>query len=384
MEINRHNYEMFFLLYADNELDVEECKVVEAFVALHTDLKEELRSLMRTRLSAGETIPFLHKAALYKSASSVITPYNCEEYFLLYADNELNEAEQKEVEDFIAQHPQRKAELTLIQRVKLQPDIAIAFADKHSLHRTEKTTARVFSFQWRRMVAAASIVAIGSWIWMNAGNVVPRQGKERPLAVEERLTPREPTQNESKGANEATPLIEIKGSDGQLAAAEKDQPVNKNVLAPYKEQKNSNGSLNRLRVQTNNITGAEQIKESVAVEYEPASFDQAAKLVAHVPLAIKKKRMIKSTAVVSEEVKPLILDQAAFQHKDNEMMHEAITQTDEGITFLDTDNTEKRSKGMFRGLLRKASRFVDHVTNSGINDEKQSVVRVASFEITRK
>ena len=79
MEINRHNYEMFFLLYADNELDAAERKVVEAFVVLHADLKEELQSLVQTRLSADEIIPFLHKAALYKSTSSLITIHNYEE-----------------------------------------------------------------------------------------------------------------------------------------------------------------------------------------------------------------------------------------------------------------------------------------------------------------
>lgn len=121
----------------------------------------------------------------------------------------------------------------------------------------------------------------------------------------------------------------------------------------------------------------------MAVDHEPPSADQTEKLAAQIPLVIKEKKLIKSSAVVSEEVKPLILDQAVFQQKDNEMMYEAIIKTDEGIAYLDTDNTEKKSKGMFRGLLRKASRFVDHVTNPDIND-KQSVVRVASFEITRK
>lgn len=383
MEINRHNYEMFFLLYADNELDVAERKVVEAFVALHADLKEELQSLMQTRLPANEIIPFLHKAVLYKSTPSLITTNNYEEYFVLYADGELNAEQQKEVEDFIAVHPQKKAELTLLQRVKLQPDNAIVFANKDSLYRTEKTTARVLLFQWRRMVAAAAIIAIGSWLWMNAGNIIPRQAKEQPLAAKEQLTPREPIQNENKEAKETPPLMELKGSGGQLVATEKEESANKNAMAANKEQKNSNRTLNRLRAPANSIANAERIKAPMAVDHEPLSADQTEKLVAQVPLAIKGERIIKSSAVVSEEVKPLILDQAAFQQKDNEMMHETITKTDEGIAYLDTDNTEKKSKGMFRGLLRKASRFVDHVTNPDIND-KQSVVRVASFEITRK
>ena len=382
MEINRHNYEMFFLLYADNELDAAERKVVEAFVVIHADLKEELQSLVQTRLSADEIIPFLHKAALYKSTSSLITIHNYEEYFVLYADGELNAEQQKEVEDFTAAHPQKKAELTLLERVKLQPDNAIVFTNKETLHRTEKTISRIISFQWRRMVAAAAITAIGSWLWMSAGNIISRQAEKQPLVAKEHLAPREIIHNKNKEAKKDSSPVELK-KDEPLAIAEKDKSVNKNLLTTSKAQRSSNSTLHRTQAQTNGGENAEKIKVVVAVEHEPASSDQAAKLVAHVPPVIKEKGVIKSSSVVSEEVEPLILGQAAFQQKDNKMMHEAITKTDEGITYLDTDNTEKKSKGIFRGLLRKASRFVDHVTNPDIND-KQSVVRVASFEITRK
>ena len=192
--------------------------------------------------------------------------------------------------------------------------------------------------------------------------------------MNERLPAEKPILNENKQSKDVTSLTELKEAEVQLASTEKDESTNKNAVAAHKGQKNTNTPA-VLRVQTNSMASAEKIK--VAVEYEPASLEEIA------PLAIMEQKVIKSSAVVSEEVKPLILGQAAFHQEDNKMMHEAITKTDEGITYLDTDNTEKKSKGMFRGLIRKASRFVDHVTNPDISD-KQSVVRVASFEITRK
>jgi hypothetical protein len=42
MNINRHNYEEYFILYMDNELDSDDRRMVEAFVLQHPDLKEEL------------------------------------------------------------------------------------------------------------------------------------------------------------------------------------------------------------------------------------------------------------------------------------------------------------------------------------------------------
>ena len=383
MEINWDNYEMFFLLYTDNELDAAEQKAVEAFVALHADLKEELNAMLQTRLSANETVPFLHKESLYKTsgATSFIDADNYEEYFVLYADGELNAEEQKAVESFIENHPQKQAELLHLQRAKIQPDHSIVFSGKASLYRKEKTAARVIAFQWRRMVAAASIIAIGSWLWMNAGNIIPQQVAEQPLAAKASRTAQPPAlQNKAI----TTAPVTVKGEAELLAKANKAEAAGETKQAPVRTPKVAAPGLNPEHIiPANSITNNVEIKSTETAKQMPAPNDEAPKLIAHLPPVPETKRVVDNNTPEKEEVKPLILSQAAFRQKDNEMMHEAITKTDEGIAYLDTDNTEKKSKGKFRGLLRRVSRLVDHVTNPDI-DDKQAIVRVASFEITRK
>ena len=46
--INRYNYETYFLLYADNELSAIEKNSVDEFVLSNPDLGEELGMLLQT------------------------------------------------------------------------------------------------------------------------------------------------------------------------------------------------------------------------------------------------------------------------------------------------------------------------------------------------
>lgn len=68
---------------------------------------------------------------------------NYEEYFLLYLDNELGEAERLAVEQFAAGHQDLAAELELLGRLRLSPEADTCFGDKSGLMKELKPVGPV-------------------------------------------------------------------------------------------------------------------------------------------------------------------------------------------------------------------------------------------------
>src|SRR6476469_25902 len=117
MNINRHTYEEFFLLYVDNELSPSDRRAVELFVQENPDLLPELEMLKEAVLSPEEPIS-IDKSVLYQHTFPV-TEANFEEYFVLYGDDELTREEKEHVEQFVYRHPQHQAEFEVILRARV-------------------------------------------------------------------------------------------------------------------------------------------------------------------------------------------------------------------------------------------------------------------------
>lgn len=162
--INRNNYEEYFLLYADDELDAETKLAVENFVQQNTDLAVELEMLMHTK-STPEKIIFNDKDLLLKTEGNSINEKIYEEYFLLYIDNELSTEKRREVEKYVLQHPKLQYEFTTLKQAVLTPE-EIIFNDKKDLYRTKKRRT-VYLKPWRFAAAAIFIgmCAVGWW-WL--------------------------------------------------------------------------------------------------------------------------------------------------------------------------------------------------------------------------
>jgi hypothetical protein len=71
---------------------------------------------------------------------------NYEEWFLLYADNELSASEKQSVMAFINLHPELHPEMERLLSLKYQPDLQVSFPDKTVLFRVEEDEVAAFTF----------------------------------------------------------------------------------------------------------------------------------------------------------------------------------------------------------------------------------------------
>lgn len=157
MNINRNNYESFFLLYVDNELSVPERNALELFVQENADLQEELDMLKQSVVKADDIV-FKGKSKLFKPE---IILAETEEQLLLYIDGELTSAAAKELETVLANNNSLATQLQLLQQTKLSPADKIIFANKELLYRKEDS--RVIPFAWWKLAVAAVFIGFGIW-----------------------------------------------------------------------------------------------------------------------------------------------------------------------------------------------------------------------------
>lgn len=169
MEINRHNYEMYFLLLVDGELCAQEQETVMAFVHANPDLAVELKALKATVLPDEDQYFFPDKSSLLKQEGTTISSENYETWFCLYVDNELTLSEKEAVELFVLQHPQYQDAFLLMQQTVL-PKEEIVFEDKALLYKQERSRKVFYLPSFRIIAIAAALIGVFFSVWFVTQN----------------------------------------------------------------------------------------------------------------------------------------------------------------------------------------------------------------------
>jgi hypothetical protein len=119
--LNKENYEYYFLLYIDGELNETETKEVENFIAANPGYRKELDQLLETRLQTGPVL--FDKTVLHRQTT--ITAANYENFLLRSIDQELTKEEKEKLDWFLQDRPEMIKELEHLQKTKLEPITAV-------------------------------------------------------------------------------------------------------------------------------------------------------------------------------------------------------------------------------------------------------------------
>jgi anti-sigma factor RsiW len=396
MNINRHNYEEYFLLYVDNELNIAQRKAVETFVAENPDLRAELIMLQQSVLPADNTI-FTGKHNLLKNttAPNPVNETNCEEYFVQYADDELNNEQKDQVEQFVYRNPQHQAAFELLQQVKLMPDTSIVYPDKYALYRHEEDEkAPVIRMRWWRIAAAAVVLIFaGAMGWNMVTNGGKKNNTDQPgnqaVAVNDKDSGK--TNQPATTVQEQTP--DNLASKDKTPVTTPDQTQNlavNNDKTNNKDNRKDNQSLPKVTVPVD-PTPEDKMAVNNGNERKNSDTEPKVPIVPNTPqkqdVAIKTHdvKIVDPTdrGTINTDVKNN--DLALTTPKVNpELIKQTVVteEIDPDVIFAANDNNNGK-KNKSRGFFRKVSRVFDKATNADPDHEKSSI-RIASFEIALK
>ena len=165
MNINRNNYELFFIDFYDGNLTDAQKHELDLFLAENPDLKQEFDSFEIITVASVDA-KYSQKQELKKKEIvevSAINEVNYEQYFIAFFENDLDEKEKSQLSSFLGSNPQLQKEFDLHGSLIIEPN-NLVFANKSLLKK--KTT---IAYYWYAAAAVALVfLAISIFVNQNA------------------------------------------------------------------------------------------------------------------------------------------------------------------------------------------------------------------------
>jgi hypothetical protein len=388
MNINRHNYETFFLLYVDNELSAAERKAVDVFVSENPDLQMELFLLQQTVVKADDIV-LDKKDWLYMEDDITALQEN----LLLYADDELNGADKKTVEGLLATDKSAQTEWAILQKTKLQLDMGVVFADKQSLYRKEP--GRVVAFKWWRVAAAAIFLGVALWtgvsVYKNYNTATtgteglttskktnPGQIKTDTDSGNKTVAnqPDEKSVAENTSSTTAKKNNEVQPTENINSAVEKNNNQNRispeeNTTVQNNNNKKADNNLPKPALQNINSNGSNEITRLNVLPSNSNSNRVSGNNDAVVKITAKENRTVIEDINNSKTEPNTIALQAVNTNN--------AADGENNNRYLDVDD-DKQKRTALGGFLRKAKRVLERNTNVKTGEG----IKIAGFEIALK
>ncbi len=366
-KIDRHNYEEYLILYLDNELDSAQRSMVEGFLALHPDLKEEFELLQQYKLQP-DNIVFPEKNELLNIPAQA---GEWQEQILLYLDNELPKAKRKELEKQLATNTALKKEFDLFLQTRMVPD-NIVFANKEELYEKHLQPAdkrRIgFLFNWRAAAAILILLAAGTTFILlkNKNTVQPVTAKTN--------TPVKPTEEKSIFApikiagTDKNNNIQNPGTQSMVNSTPKNKMNVKNIPEKLAVQRKENISNNP--VNDNNAIAQDKTPQPVTLESNGKTLNPVNTTDAGIQSGIADNNA--RASLQKNNIPPQSTDNPG--QADNAFKQASYVEGDNL-----QENPQKTSK--LRGFFRKATRFLEKRANIQAPDDGKVMVGSFAFRI---
>ncbi len=374
MNINRNNYEHFFLLYADEELRADERKAVEDFVAENEDVRIELEMLQAAVLPV-EEIMFADKSFLYKE-----TIFDCklQEKLLLKIDDELEGKELVEINTLLATNANANREYDLLLRTKLDTTEKIIFEEKHLLYKNERDN--VIVYRWLRWAAAAVFIGFGLFFGLKyfGKNITPSDSEiaSKPIIKNKKNNTVLQINNDTNITQNVAKITNLNNDVKENNTLANKKNSSENVVVVKKKETEINKNIvTKNNIQTAQI-GKTNKQEQVATLKKENTIQPLQKItsndVVHEQIAVANvAEKIKSIITANENIVPL---------EDTYTNTVALSNSEKNenkILYMDEDNV-KHSKAV--GFFRKIKRTIERTANV----KSGNTLQIAGFEIASK
>lgn len=340
--IHLGNYEEFFVLYVDNELNEDQVRMVDEFLAAHPDLKAEFEMLISTKLPL-EEFDFDKKVLMADSMKL----NSVDEELLLYVDNELPADEKKKVELELDSNKDYKLQYKVLLQTKLDPSEKIAYSNKKELYRREE---RVISIKiWMRVAAAVIVIAVGGILYF--------QNSSPSSTTSPEITAGPAKMNHK---NDLKKIDQLNMVSPSFENSKKDEIAVNN--SPAKEEKRDKPT-DKKEIKIEN-----PVQQHDDITYTPREIEED---VAERPVVKNIEPSRNNVDQTITSVNKEIVTSSLANRLNN-------SSGDDGIRYASNDDR----KGSIKGFLRKATRMIEKRT--GIDPTNDGELLIGAVAINLK
>ena len=166
MKIDIHNYEALMLDYLDGILEEGLSREMEAFLLMHPHIADDLEGIEELQLSQFNHEP-LEEAFIDQLKKKKISPFeqihenNYHTFFIGHWEGDLNPAEEKTLQVFLAHNDFLKSDFETFKTIQLNPSQSIIYEGKSSL---KKKNNKVIAM-WSVASSVAALLLLAFWIF---------------------------------------------------------------------------------------------------------------------------------------------------------------------------------------------------------------------------